>query len=91
MSDKFYDTMEAIHDDIADRFAAAADGVARHVECRIDDMIYVYLFEGGEHIQTQHVEIPEAWGENWPSDDTIRRLVHRRANIGKVRITSLSA
>lgn len=62
-----------------------------HVECRIDDKIYVYLHEDGVHVETLHVSIPPAWWDNWPSDATVRRHVHRHADIGSVRITSLEA
>jgi hypothetical protein len=91
MSREFYQAVALMHEDNAKQFAANADGKSRHVECRISDVIYVYLIEDGVHIQTQHVDIPDPWWENWPSDATVRRLVHRYADIGNVRITSLDA
>jgi hypothetical protein len=92
MSREFYAAMESYHAANAKQFAANDDGVSRHVECRIDDMIYVYLIEDGVHIQTQHVSIPDAWWENWPrSEATVRRYIHRYADIGSARITSLDS
>ena len=77
-----------MHEDIAKQFAAGGS-VKRHVECRCTDEIYVYLYEDGIHIQTQTVAIPEAWWENWPSDETVRKHVHRHAVIGSHPITDI--
>ena len=91
MSREFYQAVQCMHEDNANKFAANNDGVKRHVECRIVDQIYVYLFEDGHHIQTQHVDIPDAWMENWPSEATVRKRIRRYATIGNVRITSLDS
>jgi len=80
-----------MHDSIAKAFAAGGDGKSRHVECRISDQIYVYLFEDGEHIQTQHVDIPESWFDSWPADATVRRRIRRCCDLGVARITTLDA
>jgi hypothetical protein len=91
MSREFYATVQQIHAANASQFAANQDGKSRRVECRITDRIYVYLYEDGTHIQTQHVDIPEAWWGNWPSGATVRRYVHRMADIGSIPITSLES
>lgn len=91
MSREFYQAIENMHRANAETFANGGDGVKRHVECRITDAIYVYLFEDGVHIQTQHVEIPDAWQDNFPTDATVKRYIHRFATIGGVRITSLDS
>lgn len=90
MSREFYQAVANMHEDNARKFAANTDGKKRHVTCRIcTDQIYVYLYEDGVHIQTQTVDIPDKWFENWPSDKTVRARVRRCANIGSVRITIL--
>lgn len=89
MSREFHAAVAAMHENNARRFAANDDANKRHVTCRIDDCIYVYLHEDGVHMQTQCVAIPDAWWDNWPSDTTVRRRIHRCAEIGSARITSL--
>lgn len=66
-----------------------SDGVSRHVECRISDKIYVYLYSGDVRVETQHVDIPAGWWEAWPSESTVRRHIRRCADIGAARITSI--
>ena len=90
MSREFYDAVQSMHEDNAARFSENDDGVRREVKCRISDRIYVYLFENGVHIQTQRVDPPESWWDNWPSDATVKRYVRRMATIGNVRITNLN-
>lgn len=90
MSREFYAAVQAYHSDLARNFATSGDGT-RHVECRIDDQIYVYLHEDGVHIQTQHAQIPDAWWKRWPADATVRRYVHLSCDIGSARITSLES
>jgi hypothetical protein len=91
MSREYQQFLDGMHDDIAHRFTRGGDGVKRHVECRIADKIYVYLYEDGAHIQTQTVEIPAGWQRRWPSDGQVRFFVRQRLNLGKARITSLTA
>jgi hypothetical protein len=94
MSHEFYQTMARYHQDRAEQFSSSkGDGIRRHVECRIadDDIIYVYLYEDGIHVQTQNVRIPDRWYVNWPSDTTIRRYIRSATTIGSVRITNLNA
>lgn len=91
MSREFYQAIECYHAANAATFAANNDGKKRRVECRIVDQIYVYLIEDDTHIQTQHVDIPEAWFDNWPTDATVKKRVRRYADIGNVRITSLDS
>jgi hypothetical protein len=91
MSREYYDAIDSYHQSLAAEFAANQPPASRHVECRISDRIYVYLHENGIHIQTQHVDIPDAWFERWPSEATVRRRVRRYAIIGNARITSLDA
>lgn len=91
MSREFQQAVQVMHEANAKTFARNSDGKKRHVECRIDDQIYVYLYEDGAHIQTQHVEIPDAWEGSWPSDATVKRHIRRFADIGSVRITSLDS
>ena len=91
MSREFYQKVALMHEDIAGRFAAGGDGISRHVEVRIDDQIYVYLIEDGAHIQTQHVDVPAEWWDNWPTEATVRRLIRRNCDLGAARITTLDA
>ena len=91
MSEKFYATMKTVGEAIAAEFAAGGDGKRRHVTCRCDDMIYVYLHVDGVHVQTEHVDIPEAWWDHWPTDATVRRYIRRQCRLGGARITDLDA
>ena len=91
MSREYENFVSGSHRDIARDFATARDGKKRHVECRITDRIYVYLYEGGFHIQTQTVEIPTHWHDRWPSDAQVRFLIRRRLDLGAARITTLQA
>jgi hypothetical protein len=91
MSMEYYSAMAQYHQSRAERFAANENSVIRHVECRTTDQIYVYLYEDGVHIQTQHVDVPATWWDRWPSDATVRRHVHKHADIGSARITTLDA
>lgn len=79
------------HEDRATIFAANNDGKSRHVECRIADLVYVYLHEDAVHIQTQEIEIPKRWWNRWPSEATVKTYIHLHARIGGVRITTLDA
>ena len=92
MSREYYQAMEVYHDELAAKFAAGKDGVKRHVEVRINDKIYVYLHENGTHVQTQTIDIPDAWYDNcWPNEDAIRRFIRRHCQLGRARITTLEA
>lgn len=93
MSQEFYQTMANHHSSRAKNFSSNSDGINRYVKCRIDGdgYIYVYLFEDGVHIQTQTLEIPNRWFDNWPSDDTVRRYIHNHARIGSAPIIDLNA
>lgn len=75
MSREYYQAVALMHQDNAERFVANADEIKRHVECRIDDLIYVYLYEGDIHIQTQHVTVPDDWWDNWPSNATVATYI----------------
>ena len=91
MSREFYAAVAAMHDENAQQFSANDDGIKRHVTCRVDDKIYVYLHEDNCHIQTQQIPIPESWWDRWPSDSTVRRYIRNRARIGSVRITEIES
>ena len=91
MSREYHEKVGLMHDDIAKRFAAGGDGVQREVRVRITDRIYVYLPEDGVHVQTQHVEIPDAWWERWPSEATVRRQIRSQCDLGAARITTMEA
>lgn len=91
MSREFYQTMSIYHQDKAKKFAQGGDGVKRHVEVRINDLIYVYLMEDDVHIQTQSLIIPEGWFESWPSENTVRRYIRSNIELGSARITTLDA
>lgn len=92
MSREYQQLLDSVHEDITRKFVAAETPAERHVECRIDDMIYVYLYVDGVHIQTQHVDIPDRWMDRgWPTDATVRRHIRRYADIGRARITTLKA
>ena len=74
MSREYQDFLDIAQEDTANRFARGGDGVRRWVECFVSDEIYVYLYEDGEQIQTQHVPIRERWFRRWPADEsTVRR------------------
>ena len=91
MSREFYAAVAAMHDENAQQFSANDDGIKRHVTCRVDDKIYVYLHEDDCHIQTQQIPIPAEWWNRWPSDSTVRRYIRNRARIGSVRITEIES
>lgn len=91
MSREFENQIAGYHHELAKQFAAGRDGKKRHIECRITDEIYVYLWEDGVHIQTQTVPIPPNWRRRWPSDAQVRFYIRNRCQLGAARITTLAA
>ena len=93
MSREFYAVLERFHRENACTFVRNNDGIKRHVTVRIvGEVAYVYLHENGVHIQTQHVEFPDRWMDNWPrSERTVKAYIRRNADIGSVPIVDLDA
>lgn len=89
MSREYQAFVSDVHADIAADFSASP--VGRHVEVEITDRVAVYLFVGDDNVQIQTLDIPDAWERRMPTDATIRRYIHRYAQIGRAPITEISS
>lgn len=83
MSREYRQFVKAMHEDIKARWDKLSPR-QRHVEYRVTDLIYVYLFYKDRHIQTHAIEIPDDWWEDDSlpqSDDEFIELIRDTLDI----------